>query len=253
MGGPGSGHLVDSKGAERVLILAPMTSELRPVIRGLHARRTLVRGITAYEANQPGKRLLAARIGVGAVRARETTTRLVEAIEPDRVVLTGIAGGIDLSLPVNTLVLPEVVVDLASGRQVRPSPLPDPVKKRLPGAVPGRLATTEQLIIDNRLDDLRDQGFAAIDMETAAVGEVCEDRGIAWWVFRVLSDRPDDGLVDDEVMKLLKPDGSANVTAALSLVARHPGRIPKLMRLARDQSTSTSLAALSALTAIGAV
>jgi nucleoside phosphorylase len=37
-------------------------------------------------------------------------------------------------------------------------------------------------------------------METAAVAEVCEERGVPWSVVRAISDRASDGSVDAEVL-----------------------------------------------------
>src|SRR6476469_8382533 len=53
-------------------------------------------------------------------------------------------------------------------------------------------------------------GYIALDMETAAVAAVCEARGAQWTVFRSISDRPSDGLVDSTVWEMTEMDGSAD-------------------------------------------
>jgi adenosylhomocysteine nucleosidase len=89
----------------------------------------------------------------------------------------------------------------------------------------------------------------ALDMETAAIGAVCQERGCPWSVFRTISDRSSDGLVDDAVFRLARPDGSPKLPAVARLVARQPRRIPDLVRLGRDVRVATQSAAAAAIRA----
>ena len=226
-----------------VMVLAPMASELRPVVarhRGAPVggrRGCRVRGRTG------GVAVTAAMIGVGPRAAADATRRLLEAVSARRVIVSGIAGGIDPAIEVGTVVVPETVLDLASGREFRPAPLAG-----LPSS--GTIATSGELILDDeRVAALVERGVRAIDMETAGVAEVCEERGVPWSVVRVVSDRPQDGLVDGAVFDMLKPDGTTDASAALRYVATHPWRLRRLVRLARD---STAAAKLAARTALGA-
>ena len=74
--------------------------------------------------------------------------------------------------------------------------------------------TTNGLTTDpDDLAALRAQGVVSLDMETAAIAEVCEARGIPWSVFRAISDRANDGSVDDEVFHLSNQDGTPNQEA----------------------------------------
>ena len=43
------------------------------------------------------------------------------------------------------------------------------------------------------------RGFGAVDMEAAGVAEVCEAAGVDWSVYRGISDRPDEHIVDQAV------------------------------------------------------
>ena len=93
------------------------------------------------------------------------------------------------------------------------------------------------------LAGLEEQGVVAMEMESSGVAAACQDAGVPWTTFRVISDRPDDGLTDDAIMSLLRPDGSSDVGAALRLMVRHPGRVPGMVRLGRDSSMAASKAA----------
>jgi hypothetical protein len=89
----------------------------------------------------------------------------------------------------------------------------------------------------------------SLDMETAAIADVCEQRGIPWSVFRVISDRATDGSIDQEVFRLSNQDGTANGAAVARYFLRHPGRIPQMAQLARAAKLATEAAADAAIRA----
>ena len=234
-----------------ILVLAPMRSELRPVVRALGARRDRsLPGPAAYRGTRGGREVAAAPIGVGPAAARRATASLLDGLAGrsggvERVVVSGIAGGLDPAARVGTLIVPEVVVDLETGRELRPSPIGG-------HRAAGTIATSPEVILDpGRLRALLDRGIGAVDMETAAVGEVCEERGVPWSAFRAVSDRPDEGLIDGAVFALLKADGTTDAWGAARFVVSHPGRLPRLARLARDSGRGANLAARAAVAALG--
>ncbi|HYA69398.1 MAG TPA: hypothetical protein VED63_11765 [Acidimicrobiales bacterium] len=220
-----------------VLVLAPMRSELRPVVRALSAHRDVAGGIDVHRGEVAGTSAVAALIGVGPQAARRSTERLLEVLTVTHVLVSGICGGIGPASAVGDTVVPETVVDLASGRSYRSSPCPG-----TPSA--GILATVDELILDvDRLTSLAEQGIIALDMETAAVAAVCQANAVAWSAFRVVSDRPTDGLLDEGIMSMLRADGSTDPRAALRYVAAHPARVPALVRLGRDAASAATAAA----------
>jgi hypothetical protein len=87
-------------------------------------------------------------------------------------------------------------------------------------------------------------------MESSAVGEVCGRLGYRWSVFRSISDNAGDGAVDESVLGLLRKNGSVDVRAAIRLILMHPGRLPRLARLAKDSSIAARAAAKAAIDAI---
>lgn len=229
----------------RVLVLAPMTSELRPVVRYAKARRTTVGDLTAYAGHVGEVDVTVVKIGVGPASARRVTQRALECFGADHVLVTGIAGGLHRDLTIGTVVVPEAVLDVGSGERYESSPM-EGVERG------GLVACADHLIMDERqLADLQALGVVAMEMESSGVAAACRDAGVGWTTFRVVSDRPDDGLTDDSIMSLLRPDGTSDVRAALRLMARHPGRIPGMVRLGRDSSMAASKAARTALRAIG--
>ena len=159
--------------------------------------------------------------------------------------MSGIAGGLHPDLTIGTVLVPEAVLDLGSGQRYESSPM-EGIQRE------GLIASADHLIMDEDvLAGLQEQGVVAMEMESSGVAAACQDAGIPWTTFRVISDRPDDGLTDDAIMSLLRPDGSSDVGAALRLTVRHPGRVPGMVRLGRASSMAASKAARNALGALG--
>jgi adenosylhomocysteine nucleosidase len=226
-----------------VAIIAPMPDELRPVVRMLGLRRTGERGgVPVYTGTVDGVEVVATRTGIGRALAEAVTEQLLQATDVDRVIVVGIAGGLEPLSAVGELIVPEVVVDDATGERFRATPAGDVTPK-------GVLRTGDEA--DYGLDDgdvarLRDEGFTALDMETAAVARVCERNGIPWLAFRAISDMAGDESLGPVVMTLVNPDGSPRVWAGIRFLLTHPHRIRRFVRLGRDAQAATIAAAEAA-------
>lgn len=224
-----------------------MKSELKPVVDQLSLRRSDPRpaGRSALYAGRVGGVTVTATLaGVGTAPAASVTEHVLAELEPvDHVVVVGIAGGIGPDQSIGDVVVPELVVDGATGAEHRPHPLGD----ERPAGI---LSTSDELVVDpDAVAALAARGVIALDMETAAIAAVCERHGVRWSVFRAISDRAADGLVDAEVAALAGADGSAGLPAVLKLVARRPSRARDLARLGRDMKIATRAAAVAAAAA----
>ena len=229
--------------APRALVLCPMRSELRPVLRLISARPTTLGASSVHNGSAGSTDVTAAMIGVGPAAARQATERLLDAGSFDHVVVSGIAGGIGPDIEVGDLVTPAEVEDLATGRRFTPTVLG-------PHQAAGTIATTHELILDeSRLGALVERGVIGLDMESSAVAEVCEARGLPCSVFRVVSDRPQDGLLEPGVMDMLQADGTINAGKAIKFLVTHPHRMAPLVRLGRDAGAATRRAARHAVAA----
>jgi adenosylhomocysteine nucleosidase len=228
----------------RIGMLAPMPSELRPLVRKLELRPSAAAaGTKVHEGRSGSASVVAATTGMGTAGAADAARSLLDGGDVDHVLVVGIAGGIDDRLAIGDVIRPGVVIDGASGAEYRPHPLGEQSDSPDQGA----LHTSDEFIVDpERVAALRARGVIAMDMETAAVAAVCEERGCPWSVVRAISDRSSDGMADEEVFELAHPDGSPNLRAVARFVARHPGRIPQLVRLGRDANVATKAAARAA-------
>jgi nucleoside phosphorylase len=229
-----------------VVVLAPMPMEMDAIVTAFGLTRTPDTKPRTATGRVGAVDVTAVHIGMGPPLTRAALNRIFDDADAegqviDHVMIAGICGGLDPDLPIGTMVNPEVVVDHTSGASYRHRP---------PGDEPlrGRLVTTEGVSFDV---DLSTRFFAdgclGVDMETSAVAEVCEARGRPWSVYRCISDRHVDGLLDERIVKMTNPDGSGNVDEMRKLIEADPELGVKLAQLARDTTLAARLAAEAAV------
>jgi adenosylhomocysteine nucleosidase len=224
-------------------VLAPMPSELRPVVKAFGLEKGRRAQLDGHVGTAGPHEVIATTTGIGTKLAAEATTRMLDRAEVDHVVVVGIAGGIGPTSGVGTLVVPESVEDWPDGRSHRPAPL-----GRLPQR--GTIVTSDEYgYAPEVLAGFLDRSVVAVDMETVAVAAVCEQRGVPWSAIRAISDPADDDTVNTDLIGLVKPDGSPDVGASIRYLLRHPWRLPKLAALGRDATAAATVAARTAATA----
>jgi len=224
-----------------------MPSELQPLRDALALQADGRSPRALHTGSLAGRPVVAVLCGIGVARAGSRAAALLARHAPEHVIVIGVAGALAADLRVGEVVIPEVVVDLADGRELRPTQLGSTAAK-------GRLLTSDAFITDqHELTRLRDGGAAAIDMETAAIARVCEDNSCPWSVYRGISDNAFDPLVDEAVLALTRPDGTPDLRAVARFVGRNPTRVRLLKRLARDLKAATNGAVEAALLACSEV
>jgi len=238
----------DSEALRRVVVLAPMPLELDAVVTAFGLGRSDGSEDAPWTGRLGNSMVTAIHVGMGPPAARAATLRLFEealrgdpgAPAVDHVMIAGICGGLDPDIEVGTLLNPEYLVEHASGSRYAHRP---------PGGVPqlGGLATTEAVSFDLELTRrLREDGCLGVDMESSAVAEICEAKGCSWSVYRCISDRAFDGLLDERIVAATNPDGSADMAEIARLLAEDPDLAAKLGRLAEDSARAARLAAEAA-------
>jgi adenosylhomocysteine nucleosidase len=207
--------------------------------------------ITFTTGTLEGRRVVVAKAGIGKVNAAMTTTLLVEHFQPEEVVFTGIAGGINEDLHPGDIVIgsktaqhdyclltdagPEDkgtinpmtgernpilfpadarLLDLAkkAGTRVDLKDVPAAGGDRKPQITEGVIVTGDAFIAsENKRVELRDRFSAdAVEMEGAAVAQVCFYLDIPCLVVRSISDRADaTARVDIEKFYQIAADNSA--------------------------------------------
>ncbi len=170
---------------------------------------------------------------------------MVTANKLDRLIMIGVAGGLQ-GTTIGQVLVPEIVIDRATGTRAAARADRRP-HWRWADWRPASSPTDEC-----RSPSWRRDGVAALDMETFAVGAVCEAHGVPWSVFRAISDRPGRragrrrGIQDGQ-----SPTARRTSAAVARYVLPRPWKIPGLLKLGRDLNTATSAAAAAAIAAIG--
>lgn len=226
-----------------VAFVCAMPMEAKAVTKRLGLRHTPIGGAPGWSGTVAERPAVAVVTGMGTRLAAEGMARLFDAVSPSHVLVVGIAGAVWEQTPIGTVIRPARVIDHATGREHRHQPLG-------PGEAHGALWTTDVITPASELPALRAQGVVALDMETAAIAQACEARGVPWTVVRAISDRATDGSVDDDVFHLARADGRPDPKAVARYFARHPRRIPGLLRMGRDASLAARRAAEAAIQAV---
>ena len=236
----------NDSGNRNVVVLAPMPLEMNAIVTAFGLSPTSDAKGAHWTGRVGSSDVTAVHIGMGPPLTRAATSRLFDKTRSEyfpleHVMIAGICGGLDPDLEVGTLINPEIVIDYTSGATYRHSP---------PGDAPqvGKLITTEGVSLDLELSHrFFEDGCLGVDMESSAVAEVCEAQGCPWSVYRCISDRPFDGLLDERIVALANPDGSGKVAEIERLIAAEPELAAKLKRLSHDTALAAGLAAQAAL------
>jgi adenosylhomocysteine nucleosidase len=187
--------------------------------------------------------------GMGMAAATHCARSLVDE-GATALVSWGMAGGLDPRLPPGTIFLPDTVISPAGGALTTSGPW----RERLAAAVAaqhpcirGRLLTSARAV-STRADKatlFRETGAIAVDMESAAVGEVAQAHQLPFVAVRVIVDGATDAL-PRAVTAAADNEGHLRIWRLLGALARTPGELGALLRLAgRYRAANRSLAVLA--------
>jgi len=199
----------------RIGVLTAMTSEFEQLATLLSAACERADGGFSYLVGTLGSNEIVLRqCGIGKVNAAVGAAELVRTFSPDAVVSTGVAGGIDESLGVMDVVVSSSIVyhDVWCGMgceygQVQGMPASFAAGESLWKTAlslngnadnrtrihAGLICTGDQFITSrDELNKIKSNFPAglAVDMESAAIAQVCHIYGVPFVSFRIISDTP---------------------------------------------------------------
>lgn len=194
-----------------------------------HKKESIVGGLSFTTGEIDGRPVVVALTGIGKVNAAITTTLVIEHFHPSEILFSGIAGGVDPALSPGDLVIgkkigyhdygtlgdslvrdptrnpvthqnnplffasDDTLVSIAE-RVSRGLTLEKPIEgKPAPHIISGIIVTGDVFVSSKKATQLLWQQLnaEATDMESAAVGQTCWQRGIPFIVIRSLSDAAD--------------------------------------------------------------
>lgn len=195
----------------KIGIIAAMSSEREQLSRLLSDLRTESDGQLEYTVGRLGENIMyIMECGIGKVNAAVGAVRMISRLQPDVIISSGVAGGIDAKVGVMEVVASTEVVyhDVWCGMgnaygQVQGMP---PMFECSEGlcALAGSLQTEtrihaglicsgDKFITDRtELDEIKGkfpQGLA-VDMESGAIAQVCHIYDVPFISFRIISDTP---------------------------------------------------------------
>ena len=193
----------------KIAIIAAMSKELALLLPLIDAPSVVTaNGITFNRGNIGRHEVIASECGIGKVNAAIGTLTLIECFHPDIIINTGVAGGTGNGASILDVIIADRIAyhDVWCGPGTAPGqaagfperfecPLGDNVRRQL-GASGGLLASGDVFIDGTealaRVLSVQPQAVA-VDMESAAVAQVCCSRGVPFVCLRVISDTPGDG------------------------------------------------------------
>jgi adenosylhomocysteine nucleosidase len=162
----------------------------------------------------------------------------------------GMAGGLDPALAAGTIFLPSEVIALQGATlptaRLWRERLCDALAAQDPVAH-GKLLTTAKAIgsVADKAALFRETGAAAVDMESLAIAEAAQMRGLPFIAVRVVVDSARDAL-PHAVTVAADSAGHLHMWRLIGALARAPGDLAPLIRLARCyRAASRSLAAVA--------
>jgi adenosylhomocysteine nucleosidase len=216
-----------------------------------------IEGIRFVSGKLSGKRVVIAFTGIGKVNAAMTTTLLIEHFKPNKIIFTGIAGGVNPELQPGDIVIAEKTAHHDMGTIWPEGLFHKGVKNRLDGwenpvffnadeqllklaeraaekiefgsiqiiagdrapkVIKGVVVTGDAFIASTaKCAELRKKlGADAVEMEGAAVAQLCYQRRIGYLVIRSISDKADEGAVlDKQTFYIMAAKNSAMLVAEI--------------------------------------
>jgi len=194
---------------------ASLDEEIKLLLEGMEDKRTKVKaGIQYYIGNILGKSVVLCKSGVGKVNAAVTTQILIDNFGVSRVLFTGVAGAVHAELNIGDIVIASTCVqhDMdATGLGFARGEIPyqetsvfqaDPALVQLAEKacnelgqkyLIGKVLSGDQFISNAEIvAELRDQmDGACVEMEGAAVAQVCHMNATPFVIIRSMSDKSD--------------------------------------------------------------
>ena len=195
----------------KIGIIAAMSSEYKQVAQLLENKKEYAEGIYEYtEGTIKNNTIILTKCGIGKVNAAVGAVELIRTFQPDCVISTGVAGGIDKCLKVMDVVASAQIVyhDVWCGEgnaygQIQGMPTFFEGNKTLFDCAisldtetpihGGLICSGDKFITDREELDVIKGNFPeglAVDMESSSIAQVCHIYKVPFISFRIISDTP---------------------------------------------------------------
>jgi adenosylhomocysteine nucleosidase len=213
----------------RIAIVAAMERELAPLTNGWALSTLSVQGrsLICHE----GGEVVAVFSGMGCERAEHAARAVVDKYQPGVLVSAGLGGGLIPSLKVASVVLPNVIVDAASGTEYRCSVGGD--------VVGGGVLVSNYEIAGRKAKPELVECFHAlvVDMEAAGVAKVAIENDLGFRCVKAISDQFDFDL--PPLGQFVTAEGMIDTGKLVRWVSIRPPYWAAMAALARNSRKAT--------------
>jgi adenosylhomocysteine nucleosidase len=222
-------------------IVAALAAEARPLGTG-------IRGAKQAVTLGDGTLLVLSGVGLSAAAAG---ARLLAAAGARAFISWGVAGGLHPGLAAGTLVLPREIISPDNVRFATATAWREHVRSAI-GAryavCTGSLLTSRSPLgsVAAKARAFRETAAVAVDMESSAVAEVAAAQRIPFLAVRAIVDGAADQIPRAALMAATAGTATLRIGRLLAALARAPGELPALIRLAgRYDSARRALSAVA--------
>jgi|SRR5579872_7051887 len=209
----------------KVAIIAAMEREVAGAIRRWRVTRREYAG-RRYRFHENERAVLVCA-GVGAEAARRACEAVIRLYAPALVISVGLAGGLEPSARVGSLLLPERVIDASDGSVIEI------------GSGQGTLVSWNSVADVKQKAKLgKSYGATAVDMEAAAVARGANARGVRFMAVKAISDAYD--FEFPALQRFIAADGQFRSGGLLMFAAIRPWLWSKLLYLSRNSQRAAS-------------
>ena len=198
----------------KIGIIGAMDAEIEEYLKHLqNVKKTTWQEFIFHQGNLFGQEVVIVKGGVGKVLTAMITQKLIDLFDPNKIIFTGVAGGIDKNYKIGDVVISKdcLQYDLnAEGLGFERGAVPYTdykifqadaellkiaLQTKLDNKVyQGRILTGDQFLTHKELDN-----FLPIinDLQGQALAQVCIVNKIPWLIVRTISDNADDNAIED--------------------------------------------------------
>jgi adenosylhomocysteine nucleosidase len=237
-------------------MIVAMRQEIAPLLKrvGTYTRESLG-GRPAYRFTLPSGECLLAFCGVGLQRARATAQALIEAEHPGLLVSFGVAGGVQEDLQVADVVVAQSAALLDVNVATQLLTLFQPSQRALAAvsrvvAESGAALYAGTTITTRGSQAVRMDGtpieHPVLEMETHGVAQAAARAGVPLLAVRALSDSVREPLPFN-LSDFTDNEFNLHASKFLAYILRHPGALPRLLRLQANTKRAAENAAAAVL------
>jgi len=206
-------------GSTKIAIVAALEREVWPLVKdwsSVSRREYGGRWFKFFEKD----RLVLVCGGMGPEAARRAAEAIISLYQPELVISTGFAGGLDPALQAGHTLTPRHVIDACDGSRTDS------------GTGEGVLVSFETIAdVEQKARLAKAYGAQAVDMEAAAVARAAEAHGVRFLACKVISDANDSPM--PPIGRFIGEGGRFQAFKFVSYVAFRPwlwGRVQQLAR-----------------------